>query len=307
MDGGAGDAKGQATWQGQDRRGTTSPREGGTDLSRLDMLSGKVIEECAVIREAGGKLSSTLESTMMEACTLTVTAAETQDFLERSRAAGEILLSESREMLQLADMTRTAAGQAVERAGEGEACITQLVEHIGSIGQFLHGITRISQQTNLLALNARIEAARAGVHGAGFAVIAQEVKTLASEAGGLSATIEAKLKELRQASLAAQSSFQSIVGAVHEATTDLAELVARQQRAGEAIAENSRQTGETAGMMAALAETVTRMQMAIADTGDAYSQLLKSLDTLTVSAEGVARRKDEGLLTATLATAKALL
>jgi len=289
-------------WDGTDRRG-----QGGTDLSRLEFLSAKVIEECEVIREAGGQLSSTLESTMMEACTLTVAAAETQEVLDRTREAGEALVGETNAMVQLAGSTRQVAATAVSRANEGAGRIASLVEQIGSIGEFLHGISRISQQTNLLALNARIEAARAGTHGAGFAVIAQEVKTLAGEAGGLSATIEAKLKELTQASLQAQASFQAIVNAVHEATTSLGELVDRQNRAGEAIGVTARQTGDAAAMVSALSETVVRMQMAIAETGDAYSKLLRSLDTMTVSAEGVARRNTEGLITAQLETAKALL
>lgn len=76
--------------------------------------------------------------------------------------------------------------------------ISQLTEQMRSIEASLKNIENISMQVTILATNASIEAARAGVHGKGFAIVAQEVRTLAKNTDVAVAEINTKIEQVNQ-------------------------------------------------------------------------------------------------------------
>ncbi len=166
-------------------------REAQLSEQNAERLQAEVEQVAAAVNQ----MSSTVQNVAQNA---QASAEQTRDANKQSVAALDIVNATIGDVQQLAEEVGRAAG--VIQALEGN---TQ------EIGGVLEVIRTIAEQTNLLALNAAIEAARAGEQGRGFAVVADEVRTLANRTQRSTEEIHSMIERLQKAARDAVAVMQS--------------------------------------------------------------------------------------------------
>ncbi len=201
--------------------------------------------DTAQIRDALGELEATILQVADDA-SQTATAGRDAD---RALAQGQKVIGNS--------LSRLHA--LVEEVQGNAQAIEHLATETATIGSVLTVIRSIAEQTNLLALNAAIEAARAGEAGRGFAVVADEVRSLS----------------LRTSSATAQ--IQEVIGRLQQAANDSVQAMRSQVEHAEATAEQARTADgaldEIVGAIGTIASKAARIAEATAYQGSAVSEI----------------------------------
>jgi methyl-accepting chemotaxis protein len=157
----------------------------------------------------------------------------------------------------------------------GAGVVHELAKDTKSIGAILEVIQRIAEQTNLLALNAAIEAARAGEHGRGFAVVADEVRTLANQTQGSAGEIQEMIRQLQEKSRQAvevMTSGRTEAGTGLEKVRFAGDCLEKITRVVTGTVDRNHQIASAAEEQSAVAEEITRSVCSINDVAERNSQ-----------------------------------
>lgn len=191
-----------------------------------------------------------------------------------------------RQVAQVAGEGGLQVAQAVDgmtRIKDATDTVAEMVQHLGNssdqIGMIIETINDIAEQTNLLALNAAIEAARAGEHGKGFAVVADEVRKLAERSSKATGEIADLINSI-------QSTTRNAVSAMQTGSEQVAEGTQLAGQAGEALSKIEES-------VAGIVSQIEQMSVAMEKMNIASSEVVRSIENVSAVTEETTASAEE--------------
>jgi len=239
-------------------------------------LIGTLTASASTLEGAAGALTSTADLTDRTIGEMVSASQEVSTNVQSVAGATEQITSSVNEISrQVADASRIA-GEAVSQAQKNETSIGDLSQSASRIGDVIKLITAVAEQTNLLALNATIEAARAGEAGRGFAVVASEVKALASQTSKATDQITAQIAEMQSSTDATVKANVEISRTINQISEISSAIAAAVEQQGAATSEIARNVQAAADQSSRVASGMTEVSRGASETGSASSQVLSS-------------------------------
>lgn len=243
-------------------------------ISSTTSLSGAASELSAITAQSSEGVSRQQMETEQVATAMNEMASTVQEVANHAEQAAKAANDANDQSLHgnaVVQDSVIAIGTLADEITNASTVIGQLEKDSQDIGSVLDVIRGIAEQTNLLALNAAIEAARAGEQGRGFAVVADEVRTLASRTQESTQEIQHMIEKLQVGAHNAVDAMQS-----------------SQNRATETV-DHSNKAGEALGSITQSVDSITSMNLQIASAAEEQSQVAEEINQNIVRITDIAQ------------------
>ncbi len=242
-------------------------------IGALERASQAMTNSARAVSESAGR--------NQEESLATAAASEqaTQNVKNVAGAAEEIARSIDNISAQIGE-SATIASQAAGEAQSITAAVEGLASSVAEIGEVSNLIRSIAGQTNLLALNATIEAARAGEAGRGFAIVAQEVKSLAAQTGQATEHITQRIASIEETSSRAVEAMKTIVGTIKRLDEIANEVAGAAEQQGAVTQEIARNAGAAAQGTQEVSASISQVSKIAANTEQVASAVLSAANEL---------------------------